>query len=385
MFRLINPVKAYAWGDSRFIQDLLGLVQKPLAELWMGAHPGDPSRILLGDQEQTLNKYLAQNQQQDLPFLFKVLAAGSPLSIQVHPSQSKARAGFARENKLGLALDDPLRNYKDPNHKPEMLLALTEFEALCGFREYNEISTLLQLFGLDEQLPAGVSFVRKPSADTLSSLICQLLELNASSRTNLIKTALEADLRSAPNAEQALELQAVCHYLNTHHPGDAGCLFPIFLHYLRLSPDEAIFISEGVPHAYLKGAGLELMASSDNVLRGALTPKHIDVDELMQVCSFEPQSIPKVRPSLTSPDFQLYSPPADEFELMLIHEADFALQPNPQARIVLCLSGTYVLIDAESELVIQKGESVFLGAGEEVHIEGDGSLAVAGTPSIIKN
>lgn len=385
MYRLINPVKAYAWGDSRFIQDLLGLEQKTLAELWMGAHPADPSRILIGNEEQTLDQYLPQNQQPDLPFLFKVLAAGSPLSIQVHPSQAKARAGFARENKLGLALDDPLRNYKDANHKPEMLLALTEFEALCGFREYSEIVTFLELFGLDAQLPAAVSFILKPSVDGLSGLIRQLLELDSEAKAGLVRGVLEIELTKQQADQQAVELQSVCRSLNSSFPSDIGCLFPLFLRYLKLKPYEAIFISHSTPHAYLKGAGLELMASSDNVLRGALTPKHIDIDELIKICSFEPQAILKVIPSCASQVYQIYSPPVNEFELMLFAKTDLALPPSPYARIALCVSGTYRLKTALEELALSKGEAVFITAGEEVCIRGDGSLAIAGTPETIKN
>ncbi|HRY84656.1 MAG TPA: mannose-6-phosphate isomerase, class I [Candidatus Cloacimonadota bacterium] len=384
MFRLCNPVKTYAWGDSSFIQDLLGLDQSPIAEVWMGAHPADPSRIRIGAEEQPLDEYL-RGTHQDLPFLFKVLAAGSPLSIQVHPSKSMAREGFARENRIGIAPDDPKRNYKDDNHKPEMLLALTEFEALCGFRDFAEISLFLQHFALDEPLPAAASFIWNPSAAALSGLIRSLLELNTPAQAGFVHRVLNREFSEQHRTPQAIELQSVCHRLNVCFPGDIGCLFPLFLNHLRLQPFEAIFISHSIPHAYLRGGGLELMASSDNVLRGALTPKHIDIEELIRVCSFEPQPIHRIESYQNSSDLLVYSPPVSEFELTFPLLADVDLAPAQSARIALCLAGSYTFSSAETSLDISKGESVFIAAGEEVRLKGDGCLAIAGTASTIKN
>lgn len=380
MFRMRNPVKAYAWGDPCYLAELLGIEARVLAELWMGAHPTDPSRLIVEGEERALDQYLETAHQAPLPFLFKVLAAAAPLSIQVHPSQTRARQGFARENAQGLKLWDPRRNYKDDNHKPEMLYALTTFEALCGFRDYAEIIDLLDGFGLHGLLPGAGSFIESPSAPGLSAMIRGLLETDQSARSVLIGKILDHDPRAA-ESHQISELRSVIRYLQNHHPGDAGCLFPIFLNHLLLDPGEAIFIADSVPHAYLKGVGLELMANSDNVLRGALTPKHIDIDELIQTCNFDPQPCSRVEPLRTAEGLTLYSPPAEEFELTLIREADITLHPGPGARIALCLSGTYVLSSPQDELLLGKGESVFISAGEELRIKGEGCLAVAGSTS----
>lgn len=376
MYRMINPVKAYAWGDSLFIQALLGLDQKPLAELWLGAHPSDPSCLITPQGTLPLDTFLELSQQPALAYLFKVLAAASPLSIQVHPSKAKAEQGFARENASGIRLDDPKRNYKDANHKPEMLYALTDFEALCGFRSYAEIIELGKIFGLQTGLKSFNDFAQSPSAQALSDLIRELLSQDPDSKAALIHKVLELDIDQAP----ALELQKLCRYLQSFYPGDAGCLFPLFLNSLRLKPGEAIFISHSVPHAYLKGAGLELMASSDNVLRGALTPKYIDIDELMDVCSFAPQTIPKVTPVIASDGSQLFSPPVDEFELTLISKVDGELKAQAQGRIALCLKGIFDISDTFPQISLQPGESIFITADETITITGEGLLAVVGLP-----
>ncbi|GHU55832.1 hypothetical protein FACS189442_3860 [Spirochaetia bacterium] len=322
IFKLKNQVKHYEWGSPKWIPQLLGVENaagEPWAELWMGVHPGAPSQALLntgnGNTEIALGSLIAQNPQRylgreaeesfgTLPFLFKLLAAAKPLSIQAHPSREQARAGWRRENGQGLAPDSPNRNYKDDNHKPEIICALSPFTALCGFREPAEIAALLEyFFGAIMDGPQGLRGLKAALAEPgdqanpaaplpLKSFLKALFSLSAETRQELtgyiLKTAgaVPADA-VCPSKKFEAEWKNMVRFAELY-PGDPGIIAPLYLNLLKLAPGDAIYLNAGVLHAYIDGFGVELMANSDNVLRGGLTPKHVDVDELIGYWIFPP-------------------------------------------------------------------------------------------------
>ncbi|MFT5130484.1 MAG: mannose-6-phosphate isomerase [Rhodothermales bacterium] len=316
--RLSNPIQTYDWGSSTAIPDLLGIPNpagEPQAELWMGAHPSAPSRV----DDQPLDALIAEDPQRtlgrdgQLPFLFKVLAASRPLSIQAHPSLKQAVAGFARENAAGIPIDAPHRNYRDANHKPEILCALTPFEALCGFRSPAEIVAAFSELAIPE-LAAALQRFRANPGD-----FCRFLE-------------------------SVLQLS-----------GDTGHLCVHMLNRLHLQPGQAIYLPARTLHAYVKGTGIELMANSNNVLRGGRTRKHVDIPELLRVLDFTP-SAPTVLCGVRNGLETQYPCPASEFALSRIDLADdhYVAPDLHGPEILLCTSGDLGLIS--------RGESVFIEA-----------------------
>lgn len=292
-------VQNYAWGDSGFLAKLQrrepsGL---PEAELWIGAHRSAPSQlvddgraldgVIEGDPVRALGAQVAEAFG-ELPFLTKILCAAEPLSIQTHPSRTQAQAGFSRENDAGLALDSPVRSYRDANHKPELICALTPFEAKCGFRpldETRELFSALADSGLDE-IRARLREVG-PEADVVAGLVGWLLRLDDGRATEVVAaTARAASSVSAP-PEHAAALGWV-EELALSYPGDVGVTVSLLLNHVVLAPGEALFLEAGVLHSYLRGSAVEIMASSDNVVRAGLTPKHVDVEELMNIGVWAP-------------------------------------------------------------------------------------------------
>ncbi|HPS38289.1 MAG TPA: mannose-6-phosphate isomerase, class I [Candidatus Cloacimonadota bacterium] len=377
--RLLNPIKDYAWGSRSYLQELLDMPDKlgsPLAEVWMGAHPESPSRVVTSSGEQDLDLFLASQGDSPLPFLFKVLCADEPLSLQVHPPKALARSGYERENALGLPQDSPRRNYRDANHKPEMLLALTTFEALAGIRDYQEIISTIKLLDL-ESLPAEFSvFCLEPSPDSLRECFRALLTLAPARRGELINTVLQT-LEDRPQFPE--EIRSAIRLLNEYYPQDIGSIFPIFINYIKLEHGDAIYLEPGIPHSYLRGSGLELMANSDNVLRGALTPKHIDVEEFLKACELAPRSPLRVQPATEMPGFSCFSPPVDEFVLEIIHAPCPCLELHSCPSIVLCLQGSSTLSEPDSSgaLKLNLGETAFIIGAKAIRIDGKCVVALA--------
>jgi len=392
-FKLKNPVQHYAWGSHIHIQALTGetLASEPMAELWMGAHPAAPSRIFAGNTwiplndfirqfpEQTLGAATSEKYHHTLPFLFKLLAAEKPLSIQAHPDKIQAEKGYARENRLGIAVDDPRRNYRDANHKPECICALTSFTGLKGFR--NTIDIAAQLSGLCPISLAEELEILKSGG--LKPFFKALMEMPELRKTTVIGETIQ-------NAETDAATNPVCHWVLTlfqHYPGDIGILFPAILNLFHLSPGEALFLPAGELHAYLDGFGIEIMANSDNVLRGGLTPKHIDVPELMNILDFRESTLSILRPEPVSRMEAAYPTSAEEFSLSVIMVTPEALYDSPACRgpeILLCMEGEALLSTAglPAPMVINKGESAFVPAGaHEYKIAGDARIFKAGVPN----
>ncbi|MFJ6139432.1 mannose-6-phosphate isomerase, class I [Kitasatospora sp. NPDC092286] len=380
MDRLVNTVRPYAWGSVTAIPALLGRepTGEPQAELWMGAHPGAPSRADRGDGPRRLDELIAADPEGELgaatvarfgptlPFLFKVLAAGIPLSIQAHPTLDQARAGFAAENALGLPPDAPERNYRDANHKPELICALDEFDGLCGFRPPAGAAALL----------AGL---KVPALDPLIALLRTGTESEALRRTlAAVLTMADADAAAAVrDTAEAVDKAAADDPAGPYapytriardFPGDRGLIAGLLLNHIRLRAGQALYLGAGVPHAYLHGICVELMANSDNVLRAGLTPKHIDVPELLKVVGFTAGTPEVLRPEPVAgtPGEELYPVPIDEFRLSrFVLDGRDRLVDGRTPQILLCTAGTARLTAADgTALDLARGESVFLPADD---------------------
>ncbi|CAL9451923.1 Mannose-6-phosphate isomerase [Streptomyces sp. enrichment culture] len=378
MDRLTNTIRPYAWGSPTAIPGLLGVepTGEPQAELWMGAHPGAPSRLDRGAGETTLADVIAADPERELgaaavarfgprlPFLFKILAAGAPLSLQVHPDLEQARAGYAEEERRGIPADAPHRNYKDPNHKPEMVCAITAFEGLCGFRPPREAAALLDGLKVDSLTPYVDLLGAHPEEAALREMLTAVLTAD---RAEMARTVAEA----AAAAERLGGPYTPYATLAHHFPGDPGVIAAMLLNHVRLQPGEAMFLGAGVPHAYLDGLGVELLANSDNVLRAGLTPKHVDVPELLRIVRFDPGDPALLRPE--DGDEEVYDTPIDEFRLSRLALAPGAAPhrlPAGAPQILLCTAGR----PTAGELALAPGESVFVPAGESVELSGPGTV-----------
>lgn len=385
MHPLQMPLMAYPWGSKSFIQNLLGrkdLLGLPVAEIWMGAHPSAPSTLRLPHGIVPLDIYLKTNPQalgstahsfDTLPYLMKVLAADSPLSIQTHPNLNQAQEGFAAENAQGIPLDDPTRNYKDANHKPELICALTPFTALCLFRPYMELTQSLIQTGLQHILPPAKEFMTHPSADTWKECFAAILQLKPSDIIWAIQTAIEE--KDTPLSQWQIDATEWVKNLADKHPADAGALAPLFFQLHHLQPGQALFLSPGTPHAYLQGAAIEVMANSDNVLRGGLTSKHIDLPEYIRVLDFEPRPQPVINAVQDASGVYYYASPAREFRLgyaTLSPHQIIVSQPRLPA-IFLCTQGHITLDDNQQKLSLKQGESAFCDAQSgNVALSGEG-------------
>ncbi|MFJ4412567.1 mannose-6-phosphate isomerase, class I [Streptomyces sp. NPDC088910] len=392
MNRLTNTIRPYAWGSTTAIPELLGTppTGEPQAELWMGAHPGAPSRIDRGEGPVALDTVIAADPRAELgdttvkrfgprlPFLFKVLAAGAPLSVQVHPDLAQAKAGFADEEARGIPTDAPDRNYKDANHKPEMLVALSPFDGLCGFRRPTDAADLIDGLGVPALAPYADILRAHPEDKALREVLAAVLTAEPEAMAESVTAAAEAAARlSTPDSPYAADYAA---YAQAAHsfPGDRGVIAAMLLNYVRLQPGEALYLGAGVPHAYLDGLGVEIMANSDNVLRCGLTPKHIDVPELLRVVRFEAGDPGVLRPEAAPDGEELYAAPIDEFRL-----SRYVLAPGAQARtldsgtpqILLCTAGRAELRDGDgTALTLAPGESAYVPASERTTLTGEGTV-----------
>ncbi|WCD86775.1 Mannose-6-phosphate isomerase [Streptomyces xanthophaeus] len=378
MDRLTNTIRPYAWGSPTAIPRLLGTepTGEPQAEMWMGAHPGAPSRLDRGSGTTTLREVIAADPEGELgaaavskfgpglPFLLKILAAGAPLSLQVHPDLEQARAGFEDEERRGVPVDAGHRNYKDPNHKPEMICALTPFDGLCGFRAPHEAADLLEGLGVGSLKPYADLLRAHPEDAALREVLTAVLTAD---RDQMAATVTEAAAAAERLGGPYKPYASLVH----DYPGDPGVIAAMLLNHVQLQPGEAMFLGAGVPHAYIDGLGVELLANSDNVLRAGLTPKHVDVPELLKIVKFESGDPKVLRPE--GDVEEVYETPIDEFRL-----SRFLLAPGGASRtlpagapqILLCTAGS----PKAGELTLAPGESVFVPADERVELSGTGTV-----------
>lgn len=379
----------YPWGSRTAIASLTGRPTPssgPEAELWMGAHPVAPSFVERGGVRSSLEEVVAtapENELGDrvvrelgprLPFLLKVLAAAEPLSLQAHPTLEQARAGFDEETQRGIPLSAPERSYKDRSHKPELLCALTPFEALSGFRRIDETLRLFDLLHVPELAPVLAPLRTASNAEGLAATFRGLMTMPMEARPRVVDATLEACAR--PNdsfpRERALALR-----LAQLYPGDIGIVSALLLELVHLAPGEAIYLGAGNLHAYLDGTGVEIMASSDNVLRGGLTKKHVDVPELLRVLDFGAGPARVVQPRALDEHESVWDTPAREFRLSRI-----TLRGSSVTRRV---GGPEILLAVEGSvstgtIELARGASVFVPAtAREYVLHGSGTIFRATT------
>lgn len=387
-FPMTNPIQNYAWGSKTALQQLFDLenpTHEPQAELWMGAHPNGCSGIAINGKIVQLSDFIAQNpslilgeytarQFGELPYLFKILAAENALSIQVHPNKQQAERGFAQEEQLGIALTAAQRNYKDPNHKPELVYALTEYQAMNGFRANQEILNYFIELSIDEIQPLVNVFQSNPTEQGLRDFFSGLLSLQGEAKNR----ALEALMAQAKQID--LPLFQLIVELENQYPNDIGLFAPLMLNVITLQPGEAMFLDAETPHAYLHGTGLEIMANSDNVLRAGLTPKYMDIDELVACTQFKHQPLEQLRlkPEVIE-GYEQYPIPVADFKFAIITPATQQTIGAQSAEIVLPLDSSMILRHANGEkCLVRKGQSVFIPAyAEQYTIECDGRVARA--------
>ncbi len=393
---LRNAVRPYAWGSRTAIAELVGgpvPAPHPQAELWLGAHPADPSVLLHADGAQTslldalradpdhhLGTSCTQRWGSRLPFLLKVLAAEEPLSLQAHPSAQQAAEGFAREEARGIPRDAPERNYSDPNHKPELICALTELHALAGFREPLRTVELLAALDVPSLEPYRRMLAAEPNADGLRTLFTTWITMPEPAVKAVLPCTLDAcvallrrnglggDLRYPCAGDFRHECRVILELAETY-PGDVGVLAAMLLNHVVLAPREAIYLPAGNLHTYLRGTAVEISANSDNVLRGGLTSKHIDVPELLRILDFSYGALPVHCGEPIGPHETAYRTPAEEFQLAWLEwaagESTPVLLPTSWPQILLCTRGSAELRSRDGGCVTMRcGGSVWLAAAD---------------------
>lgn len=369
-----NVIKNYAWGSRDSLTKLFGIKNssyEPQAELWMGVHENGCSSILKENGEKVLlsnlissypERFLSKRvneKSSSLPFLFKVLAAEYALSIQVHPSKIEAEEGYKKEVAMGIPIGATNRNYKDANHKPELVYALTSYKAMNGFREYDEIE---RLFSCVDN-PLIETLVKRFSSNKTSSGLKELFERVISLAGEDLNVVVKNLLFVAEKYIDQLAFQTVLE-LHSQYGNDVGLFSPLMLNVITLEPGQAMFLSPRTPHAYIKGTGLEVMANSDNVLRAGLTNKHIDVEELIKCTEFSP----KVFDSLVLPAEIIageisYSNLVDDFTLSVYFSPKEKENRVDSAEIIFALDGDVLLKHPSGEsLKVKKGQSAFIPA-----------------------
>ena len=385
MHKLSGTIQRYDWGTTDAIPKLLGREPDgaPFAEYWLGAHELGPARIACGDLATLLRENPevlgARNLEvygARLPFLLKFLSAARPLSLQAHPTREQAEDGFAREEAAGVATTSPERVYCDDWPKPEILIALDTFETLNGFREPRRTAELFAGLGVADELASVIGpLTERKGAAALAEVFLDVLSLDGQ-RSHLLDVLGSAAVRHVNDDGPLGEFARTAVELDGAFPGDRGILAALLLNRVTLQPGEGYYVAPGQMHAYLRGTGIEVMASSDNVIRGGLTAKHIDVAELVRVVDFTPVEPKIARPESIRPGVERYETPCQEFDVWRV-TAEPAQEPvrlpgSLSARIVLVVSGQVTLAAGEA-VTLEGGEAVFLRADEvDTTLCGDG-------------
>src|SRR5664279_830922 len=388
-----NRIRPYAWGSRTAIAELLGAPSPsphPQAELWIGAHPADSSTLVDERGERSLADLIAQDPigmvgehsyalfGARLPFLLKVLAADEPLSLQAHPSVEQATRGFAAEETAGIPRTSGNRNYRDSSHKPELICALTEFHALCGFREPSATVRLLSALEVP-QLDHYLGLLSgQPDQHGTRALFSSIITIPPAALGPLLAAVLAACVDKVRGGGEFTVEYRTALELGERYPGDAGVLASLLLNRFTLQPGQALYLPEGNLHAYLSGVAVEIMANSDNVLRGGLTPKHVDVPELMKVLDFTTGDVPVLAGDPGRPGEWIYPTPAAEFRLsrlLLAGGSDGGpweiTHDGPQ--VLLTVEGEIEVTDATgTRLTVPRGHSVWVAAA-------DGPVWLSGT------
>lgn len=385
---LHGAVRTYAWGSRTAIAEFTGRpapTAHPEAELWLGAHPGDPAWLETASGRKSLLETIAADPEGQLgsavrgrfgdalPFLVKVLAAEEPLSLQAHPSRRQAQEGYSREDSLGVPVNSPVRNYRDRSHKPELLVSLGEFHALAGFRPAARTVEFMRALAVSDLDPYLALLSGQSDAEGLRALFTTWITAPQSDLDVLVPAVLDgavAYVRTGAR-EFAAEARTLLE-LGERYPGDAGVLAALLLNRVSLGPGEGIYMPAGNLHSYLRGVGVEVMANSDNVLRGGLTPKHVDVPELLRVLDFTPAREAWLRPKKVRNGVEtVYETPAPEFATSVLNldgddlgrEVDVPVRHDgPQ--ILLCTQGRGLVRSKSVEVEVDRGSAVWVAADD---------------------
>lgn len=374
LFRLKNPIQNYAWGSHTVLAEMRGVsapTEKPEAEVWVGAHPSAPSVAVYNGEEAALNKliekdpatFLVEDRKNDsFPYLFKILAIDAPLSIQVHPTDEQAAAGFADENKRGVALDDPARNYKDQYSKPETVLALTDMKIMTGVRDGVQLTQLAEGFDLawlKALLPAA----------TPKELLTAIIRLSEDDAAVAVRTTVEnaASYRASHTEDDLLGKAAdLVAHVAAKYPGDRGLLVAFVMNLVELAPGESAYTPDGQVHAYISGVAIELMNPSDNVMRAGLTPKHIDTEELIRILAVE-QPAPAIQtPKPVTDKIGTYSMWDERLSVTRI-------QVREGEPVEFTFEGTSTLLSTGGKVTVTAGDQSF-------DVKGTESVMHAGEP-----
>ena len=398
MDRIHGVERHYSWGSHRAIPALMGGPPSPapVAELWFGAHPSAPARLdatqgpvdllrlVNADPEHTLGSDVAARFHRRLPFLLKLIAPARPLSLQVHPDLARAREMFATEEAAGVAVDSPRRNYKDANHKPELVYALSRFEALCGFRAPRRAAELLA--GLDTPVTDRLRAMLRaePDAAGVKRAFTSLLNLVTRPEAESVAAVAAACARRLETGSPSERADRTVVLLQREYPGDPGVIASLLLNPVTLNPGETLFVPAGGVHAYLSGLAVELMASSDNVLRAGLTDKHIDVPEMLACVDYVAAPPIRLAPEYFGGPVGVFYAPVDDFELAVAHvnagTGSYELRGRGP-RIILGIEGAVTVRSGDAEETLTPGLAVFVRADDAAPVlSGDGVVVQADVP-----
>jgi len=394
VFKLINSIKNYDWGSMDWIPALLGQIninRVPQAELWMGVNPSAPSRVklsgnseyaesepllseLIGREKATLLGTETAGKFGTLPFLFKVLAAEKPLSIQAHPDLRQARDGFEKENLKGIPLDAPDRNYKDPGDKPEIICALSDFFALCGFRDAREICSIFEILSMESGGIVKQGFeklilaLKRQDGNPLKDFLSALFSMNSEWLELLYPFLKEQQEKLKRDYHKFKNEWTLCVYLAGFFPKDHGILAPLYLNIIELDPGSAMYVPAGILHSYIKGLGIELMSDSDNVLRGGLSSKYIDKAELLNILNFSKFKPEVMKVPNPAPFCYKYPAPIENFALSVMHgSGDTAIYAEAGPSILIVSSGCMIINQTTS---LDTGESAFIPPHKNLELSG---------------
>lgn len=429
MERLQGRARDYAWGSRDVIPGLFGYepAERPIAEVWLGAHPDDPARLTSGEDdplfdltqlypsrfgvscgdspcdgpvgnqpgavlrptleefvasapEDALGEEIVRRHGPRLPYLLKLIAPAEPLSLQVHPSLEQARAGFAAEETAGIERTAPNRNYRDRNHKPELAYALTRFEALVGFRAPRRIAAVIRDLGVPLTRDLREIVLR----EGVRSAFCFLLDPKTRPNEDAVQQVVRACAEREPEESPSRRADAAVEELGARYPGDPGVVASLLMNPVTLQPGEALFIPEGTVHAYRSGLAVEIMAASDNVLRAGLTAKYIDVPELLRIVRADAAPPVRIAPEWHSRTTATFYAPVDDFELSVVTLRDanaWVRQPSMGPRTLMCLEGAVQAEAGGERLSMNAGQALFVPASDgRLSVCGFGKLVIAGVP-----
>ncbi|WP_421734420.1 mannose-6-phosphate isomerase, class I [Cellulomonas sp.] len=398
MYRITPATQNYAWGSTTAIPDVLARVPdgRPVAEAWFGAHASAPSIVETADGPISLDRLIASDPARhlgadvgsrfgsQLPYLLKIIAADAPLSLQVHPSIERARAGFADEERAGIPVDSPIRSYRDTNHKPELLYALTRFDAMVGFRAPRRAAELLA--DLDAPLAADLHalLVSDPTSTGVRQAFEWLLLPDTRPGAADVAKFVDACARRLTEGSPSPRTDRTVIRLAAAYPGDPGAVTSVLLNPVTLRPGEALFVPAGAVHAYMRGVGVEIMANSDNVLRAGLTSKHVDVDELLRNVDCVAAPPIRIAPERVFTSTRIFYAPVDDFELSVTRLTDEGpiRIPGRGPRVVVCIEGeAEVSTQNDGSFLLTRGQSAFVPATDgDVTASGDAVIVQADVP-----